>query len=179
MLTPVEDAAFVLLPHNYKQRNHMSKDTEITKMIKGLDRYHMDSDLYGQKMTAECDGDYIRYDDLIKAVEKMTAQNDEDADLHPLRKRLILIFQKSIRSNKRDKAENTAWDSIKDDVTESDVAALESFYALPKSAECDATWNRKTAVAQLMNQFVSQVEKAQSFSDAGPTSSYFDDTKTI
>lgn len=81
-------------------------------------------------------------------------------ELDPLHRRLILIFQKSIRSPNRDSAEMRAWKKRRADITEEDVAMVEKFYRLPKSQECDKTWHRKTAVTQLLNQWTAQVEAA-------------------
>jgi uncharacterized protein YdaU (DUF1376 family) len=74
----------------------------------------------------------------------------------------------------RDKAEMTAWKRVKDTVTIEDAKAVERFYRLRKSKNQDFTWNRKTGVAALLNQWTSQVEYAQSMKfkrlqiDSGP-----------
>jgi hypothetical protein len=43
---------------------------------------------------------------------------------------------------------------------------IEWFYALPKSPDRDPTWNRKTGVAALLNQWTAQVEFAQAMRDS-------------
>lgn len=52
-------------------------------------------------------------------------------------------------------------------VTEQAVSDLEWLYALPKSPECDATWKRKTGVAQLLNQFRDQADSAAALRASG------------
>lgn len=83
--------------------------------------------------------------------------------IHPLHRRILLLFVSSVSDKPRPKAEMNSWNKIKDHVTEQDVETLERFYALPKSKDHDATWNRKTAAPQLMNQFTAQLEFAENY----------------
>lgn len=102
--------------------------------------------------------------------KKKKSSAKKEKVLHPLHERLILLFQNNVRSTARDVSELRAWDKAKNIVTEDDVALLEKFYRLPKSENHDKTWNRKTAVKQLMNQIVSQLEIAESHFNSKKTS---------
>ena len=62
----------------------------------------------------------------------------------------------------RDKAEVRAWENAKSMITSEDVEIVERFYRLKKSPNQDFTWNRKSGVAALLNQWTSQVEYAKS-----------------
>lgn len=61
----------------------------------------------------------------------------------------------------RDKAEMRAWALASAIITEEDVEIVERFYKLKKSPKADLTWNRKTGVTALLNQWTSQVEYAK------------------
>jgi len=98
--------------------------------------------------------------------------------IHSLHRRILLLFVSSVSDKPRPKAEMNAWNKIKDHVTEQDVESLERFYALPKSKDHDATWNRKTAAPQLMNQFTAQLEFAENYK-VQSNSSYYDDSKIL
>ena len=88
---------------------------------------------------------------------------DEFKGLHPYHKELILMINKSIRSHERKKPEINAFKKIKKLIKEDDLLVLKEFYALPKSKECDETWNRKTTPTILMNSYVEQLEKAYDY----------------
>lgn len=86
-------------------------------------------------------------------------------ELDPLHRRIILIFQKRIHSNHRDRAETNAWRNNKSKIDEQSLALVEQFYNQPKSKDFDQTWRRKTAPATLMNNWISQVELAEAYLD--------------
>lgn len=92
----------------------------------------------------------------------------EQLKLHPLHVRLVRCIRPNSKCDKpRDVAELRAWKRVADRVGEAEVALLESFYALPKARECDATWRRKTGVTALLNQFTEQVELARECEGGG------------
>ena len=68
----------------------------------------------------------------------------------------------------RDAKETQAWKKAKSHITAADVAVVEAFYRLPKAKDCDQTWNRKTGVTQLINQWTDQVEMAEALATAEP-----------
>lgn len=73
---------------------------------------------------------------------------------------IILIFQDSIRSNRRDAGETSAWKKVQGTIDMEDVALLKWFYGLEKSKEFDATWQRKSAPATVMNNIEAQLSFA-------------------
>lgn len=91
--------------------------------------------------------------------------------LHPLHRELILGFQDSIRTDRRDKPENTAFAKIADIVTPEDVALLKRFYKLPGPKPDDYVEylsNRVKAVDTLMNSYTKQLEYAEAYFKAHP-----------
>jgi len=60
-----------------------------------------------------------------------------------------------------------AFRKVKANITDADVALVEDFYKQPKSTECDQTWNRKSGVTQLLNQWTQQVDLARAFKGSG------------
>ena len=81
-------------------------------------------------------------------------------ELDPIHKAIILIFQDSIRSNRRDSGEINAWMKVKGTIDIEDVELLKWFYSLEKSEDYDHTWSRKNAPATLMNNIESQIQFA-------------------
>jgi hypothetical protein len=75
-------------------------------------------------------------------------------------RRIILFFQDKVMSDFRDSAEIQSWNKVKERVTDEDIELLEWFYSLQKSKSNDPTWNRKTTVATLLNQWTGQLELA-------------------
>jgi hypothetical protein len=106
--------------------------------------------------------------------ENTTKNTSENTDtpkppggLDPRHERIILIFQKSVKSTNRDKVEITAWKNNGSKVDEESLQLIERFYREPKSEKFDQTWQRKAAPAQLLNQWITQVELAEAFYEAG------------
>lgn len=92
---------------------------------------------------------------------------EKSVQLHPLHCRIIRIFTpKSKCDRPRDAAEARAWNRAKGHITEGDVELVEWFYALSKSEQCDATWNRKTAITQLLNQWTGQRDMAADYRES-------------
>ena len=87
------------------------------------------------------------------------------SDLHCRIIRCITPNSKCDRA--RDSAEMRAWKNNKAKIEAEDVALVEKFYRAPKSKDCDATWQRKNGVTQLLNQWTAQVEAAGSWSSEG------------
>lgn len=106
-------------------------------------------------------------DCLVWAMNRKNAAKPQEAppsvpkELHPLHREIILIFQGSIRHNRRDTGEMTAWSKLKGTITQEEVDLIKWFYGLDKSDDYDATWNRKNAAAALMNQFDTQLALAE------------------
>ena len=89
--------------------------------------------------------------------------------LHPLHRELILGFQDSIRTDRRDKPEVTAFAKIADIVTPEDVALLKRFYRLKKPSEyVEYLSSRVKAVDTLMNSYTKQLEYAEAYFKANP-----------
>jgi len=93
-------------------------------------------------------------------------------ELDPIHKAIILIFQDSIRSNRRDSGEMTAWRKVKGTIDAKDVELLSWFYGLDKSEDCDHTWSRKNAPATLMNNIEAQLQFALNMKKAKATDRY-------
>ena len=102
---------------------------------------------------------------LLLEVAKLQRPPSKTRDLHPLRRRLILLFQSRIMSATRDRREDTAWARIAKIVKEEDVAALERFYRAREATDSDETWSRKKNILTLLNQYVTQVELAHTWAD--------------
>jgi hypothetical protein len=97
----------------------------------------------------------------------LALDSSKSVDLHPLHCRIIrLITPKSKCDTPRDKKEMAAWRKAKSLITEADVENLEWLYAQPKSADCDATWKKKTGVSQILNQFRDQADAAATLRNA-------------
>ena len=96
----------------------------------------------------------------LRAADCIAAFFQKAKELDPIHKAIILIFQDSIRSNRRDAGEMTAWRKVKGTIDMKDVELLSWFYGLEKSQDCDHTWNRKNAPATLMNNMEAQLQFA-------------------
>lgn len=89
--------------------------------------------------------------------------------------RVLRIFKPG--SKERQNADRVKkWKRVDKKITEEDINALESFYALPKSEDSDFTWYRKMHVDRLLNQIDAQVEMAHEFLEnvAPPPPEYSD-----
>ena len=99
-------------------------------------------------------------------------QEQKTKDLDPIHKAIILIFQDSIRSNRRDAGEMTAWGKVKGTIDTKDVELLAWFYGLEESEQNDDTWNVKSAPATLMNNIEAQLQFALNMKKAKATDRY-------
>jgi hypothetical protein len=96
----------------------------------------------------------------------------KEGGLHPLHRKLILCFQASIRSERRDKAEMNAFRKIQDIVTADNVELLARFYRLPipkNDVYVEYLSSRVRGVDTLMNGYVRQLELAEAYFEANPS----------
>lgn len=93
-------------------------------------------------------------------MDERKAKGRVQKPIDPLHRRCILMHQKRIDVESRDKSEFLAWEKAKSILNENRVQILEWFYKLPKSAERDETWNRKSNPTIMMNNISSQIEMA-------------------
>lgn len=100
---------------------------------------------------------------LLLEVAKSQRPPSLTRELHPLRRRLILLFHARIMSATRDRREDTAWARISRIVQEDDVAALERFYRAPQATDADETLSRKRNILTLLNNYTAQVELAHTY----------------
>lgn len=101
----------------------------------------------------------------MKVLERCMKQIPEhkEGGLHPLHRELILCFQGSIRSERRDQSEINAFTKIQDIVIMDDAKRMQRFYRLPKAKEADETWKRRMDVKTLMNNWTQQNELAEAY----------------
>ena len=95
---------------------------------------------------------------------------------YPLFDRLVKIHTPNARYPKyKDSKDFVKFNKLKDRITDEDLTALEEFYKVPKSKDCDLTWNRKGKLEQLLNQYSEQVDIAIQFNGKSkPTPRKFD-----
>ncbi len=106
---------------------------------------------------------------LAKVIPMIPEAKPKAKGLNPLHRELILGFQESIRTDRRDKAECTAWAKIAAIVTPEDVALLKRFYRLKKPSEyVEFLSSRVKAVDTLMNSYTKQLEYAEAYFKANP-----------
>jgi len=100
---------------------------------------------------------------LIKILTRCMKQIPEhkEGGLHPLHRELILCFQKTIRTEKRDRSETLAFQKVVGDLTMDQVKLLQWFYRLNKSKDHDERWHRKGEVKALCNSLQGQLEFAE------------------
>lgn len=99
--------------------------------------------------------------DISKDVPPNNTTLRRPAPVNPVNlQRILKMFRVRNPNRKLSAAEKRAWDKIKSDIIEDEVAILEKFYAHERSDNYTPLWNRKTQPQTLMNNWHSQVDLA-------------------
>lgn len=105
---------------------------------------------------------------LIESAMKRIPERKETG-LPQLHRELIMCFQKSIRTEKRDRKEVTAFNKIADIATIDDIKILQRFYRIKKPKEFHEFLSlRVHAVDTLMNNYVKQLDIAVAYFKENP-----------